>query len=262
MLATRLAGRLVVPARRDARPSRANVRHPAAAQLLTAQPFVLDGLPGTTPRRPRSVAGGGRAFGACCFASKLRSPAGHALAALGWGGLTLRHSLRQPLRDSLRAGVAYPWFCWPSASVLVSPPSWGQSAAKTAADWPSYGGVERPGRKVRFARLIQRRGRVLGGPSARAASGGNLSLTWLPPTVMLDALSLLRTARCGPANVVCVLGRQEVVAIYLLRIGGPSAASRGDHDAGGDPQQRTHADRTSAMQLGRSLELSRGTAGS
>src|SRR4029450_1918671 len=38
------------------------------------------------------------------------------------------------------------------------------------------GGVERPRRKVRFARLIHRRGRVLGGPSAqggmaRAAKG-------------------------------------------------------------------------------------------
>jgi hypothetical protein len=39
--------------------------------------------------------------------------------------------------------------------------------------------VERPRRKVRFARLIQRRVRALGGPSARAAFGGNLSLTWL-----------------------------------------------------------------------------------
>jgi hypothetical protein len=36
----------------------------------------LTGCPGTTPRRPRSVAGWGRAFGACCFAGKLRSPAG------------------------------------------------------------------------------------------------------------------------------------------------------------------------------------------
>jgi hypothetical protein len=34
--------------------------------------------------------------------------------------------------------------------------------------------VERPRRKVRFARLIQRPGRVLGVPSARAACGGNL----------------------------------------------------------------------------------------
>jgi hypothetical protein len=59
---------------RDARPSRANVRHPAAVQLPTAYPFVLDGLPGTTPCRPRSVAGRGRAFGTCCFAGKLRSP--------------------------------------------------------------------------------------------------------------------------------------------------------------------------------------------
>jgi hypothetical protein len=32
---------------------------------------------------------------------------------------------------------------------------------------------------VRFARLIDRRGRVLGGPTARAACGGSLNLTWL-----------------------------------------------------------------------------------
>ena len=86
LLATRLAGRLVVPAGRDARPSRANVRHPAAAQLPTAQPFVLDGLPGTTPRRPRSVAGRGRAFGACCFAGKLRSPASAGTRLPAWPG--------------------------------------------------------------------------------------------------------------------------------------------------------------------------------
>jgi hypothetical protein len=43
--------------------------------------------------------------------------------------------------------------------------------------------VERPGRKVRFARLIHRPVRDLGVPSARAAFGGNLSLTCLPPSV-------------------------------------------------------------------------------
>ena len=124
---------------RDARSSRANVRLPAAAQLLTVQPFALDDLPGTTPRRSRSVAGRGRAFGACCFAGKLRSPAGPGPASRDESGWTLRHSLRQPLRHSLRAGGAYPWLRWPSASVLVSTPSWGQSAAKTAADWPPSG---------------------------------------------------------------------------------------------------------------------------
>jgi hypothetical protein len=34
--------------------------------------------------------------------------------------------------------------------------------------------VVRPRRVVRFARLIDRRGRVLGGPAVRAAFGGNL----------------------------------------------------------------------------------------
>jgi hypothetical protein len=76
LLATRIARGAVVPAGHDARPSRANVRHPATAQVQAVQPFVLDGLPGTTPRRPQSVAGEGRAFGACCCAGKLRSPAG------------------------------------------------------------------------------------------------------------------------------------------------------------------------------------------
>jgi hypothetical protein len=39
-------------------------------------------------------------------------------------------------------------------------PSWGQSAARTTADRPPSGGVERPRRVVRFARLIHRRGRA------------------------------------------------------------------------------------------------------
>jgi len=46
------------------------------------------------------------------------------------------------------------------------------------------GGVERPRREVRFARLIHRRGRASGGPSARAAFGGNLSLAWVLLTVV------------------------------------------------------------------------------
>jgi hypothetical protein len=36
-------------------------------------------------------------------------------------------------------GVRTLAFAGPSTSVLVSPPSWGQSAAKTAADWPPSG---------------------------------------------------------------------------------------------------------------------------
>jgi hypothetical protein len=38
--------------------------------------------------------------------------------------------------------------------------------------------VERPRRIERFARLIQRPARVLGGPAVSAAFGGNLSLMW------------------------------------------------------------------------------------
>jgi len=48
---------------------------PATAQTQAVKPFVLDGLP--APRSPATRRGRvvGRAFGACCFAGKLRSPA-------------------------------------------------------------------------------------------------------------------------------------------------------------------------------------------
>jgi hypothetical protein len=54
---------------------------------------------------------------------------------------------------------------------------------------------------VRFARLIHRRVRVLGVPSARAACGGNLSLPWWPRRVV--AHERRRTAgRSDPRGVV------------------------------------------------------------
>jgi hypothetical protein len=43
--------------------------------------------------------------------------------------------------------------------------------------------VERALGKVRFARLIHSGAHDLGGPTVRAAYGGNLSLPWLPRTV-------------------------------------------------------------------------------
>ena len=85
-----------------------------------------------------------------------------------WPGLRpLRWTLRRPL-------AAAP----PSSGGRITAgyaPSWGQSAAKPRPDWPPRG-VERPRRVVRFARLIDRRGRAFGGPAVRAASGGHLSL--------------------------------------------------------------------------------------
>jgi hypothetical protein len=65
----------------------------------------------------------------------------------------------RPLRESLRRPPAYP--SPPMRRVRPGyAPSWGQSAAKTAADWPPSGGVERPRRVVRFTRLMQRRSRA------------------------------------------------------------------------------------------------------
>jgi hypothetical protein len=59
----------------------------------------------------------------------------------------------------------------------------GEVAVRNGPSFLPLGGVDRPRRAVRFARLLQRRGRVLGGPAARAASGGSLSLAWLPRSV-------------------------------------------------------------------------------
>ena len=91
--------------------------------------------------RPRSVAGRGRAFGACCFAGKLRSPAPPTGRRASPGPAPRRRPLRQSLRHSLRQR----WRT-PPVPANAHPP----------------GGVERPRRKVRIARLIQRRGRDLG----------------------------------------------------------------------------------------------------
>ena len=55
------------------------------------------------------------------------------------------------------------------------------------------GGVERPRRVVRFARLIHRRGRVLGGPRSAPPAAAIPSLTWLRPKV-------LGQARLGRSN--------------------------------------------------------------
>jgi hypothetical protein len=44
---------------------------------------------------------------------------------------------------------------------------------------------------VRFAGLIIRRGRVLGGPAVRAAGGGKLSRTWLLLTVVPEGQAIL-----------------------------------------------------------------------
>jgi hypothetical protein len=99
--------------------------------------------------RPRSVAGGGRAFGACCCAGSSaalpRPPADRHTRPIA--GLP-------PLRESLRVGGAYPWVRWARVSVqlrgVVRP-----------------GRVVRPRRVVRFARLMHRRVRALGSAFGR-----------------------------------------------------------------------------------------------
>jgi len=85
VLATWIARALVAQPGHDARRSSANVRHPAAAQVRAVKPFVLDRLPGSPPAGHWAWWVVGRAFGACCFAGKLRSPAGPSLGP-PWSG--------------------------------------------------------------------------------------------------------------------------------------------------------------------------------
>jgi hypothetical protein len=111
--------------------------------------------------RPPAVAGEGRAFGACCIAGKLRSPAGPSPSP------PVAKAPDPTSFPTRRGGV-------PLASL---------AERISAGQWPPCGGVERPGRAVRFARLIHRPVRVLGGPAVRAACGGDQMPTASPRRV-------------------------------------------------------------------------------
>jgi hypothetical protein len=150
VLATLIAPRLVVqtghrwPAVKRECPVPRHIAgpHGASHSRLTARPAPR---PPTT-RRGRVM---GRAFGACCFAGKLRSPArppgdGACLAQL-------------PGLDPYVNGYVNPYVI-PYALGCVPPAS--VAEAICAAQMP-FGGMERPRRKERVARLIQRRGRAL-----------------------------------------------------------------------------------------------------
>ena len=132
-------------------------RHHPAGEFGRLPRSRLTGPGRPAGRRPRSVVGEGRVFGACCFAGKLRSP----------GGPTLVPPWPTPLTPY--AGPPTPD---PTPATRVPLTARGRITAGHApsGEWSGRAG------KVRFARLIQRRGRDLGGPSARAAFGGNLSL--------------------------------------------------------------------------------------
>jgi hypothetical protein len=131
-------GGLVVQLGRDARRSSANVRHSAAAQVQAVKSFVLDGLPGTTPAGHSSWLVVERAFGACCFAGKLRSPApptGEPRAPGRWLPAT-----PTAMGTSTPTSFPTPWGCVPLRSMIrvicpARPPSgeWSGRAARSAS---------------------------------------------------------------------------------------------------------------------------------
>jgi hypothetical protein len=160
VLAIRIARAPVVQAGRDAWRSSANVRHSATAQVQAAGPFVLDGLPGTPLAGHSPWLGGGRAFGACCFAGKLQP-----CPARLWGG------------DPHVNGYVNPYVI-PYALGVRTPGLGGQAE------------------RTRFARLIHRPGRVLGGPAVRAACGGDSTLAASPPRVSDAPTARVACAQC------------------------------------------------------------------
>ena len=124
------------------------------------------------------MAGEGRAFGACCFAGKLRSPAHES------DDTATRPNFRAATPTSFPTSTptSFPthWGCVPLAS-LAERISAGQSpfvgpVGRKNRGWLApLGGMERALGKVRFARLIHSGARVLGGPLVRTACGGDLS---------------------------------------------------------------------------------------
>jgi hypothetical protein len=103
-----------------------------------------------------------------------------------------RRSARQKLPETaLRATSPSPT-TRPSTALLTCATVWAREVLRgivnslridgkdeATLEWP-LGGVVRPCRVVRFARLIHRRVRVLGGPAVRAACGGSQTLPWWP----------------------------------------------------------------------------------
>jgi hypothetical protein len=78
---------------------------------------------------------------------------------------------------------------WSSTGMLAGPPQPGSAThdpkrPRLLRPTGPLGGVERPRRMVRFARLIHRPVRGFGGPAVRAAFGGSQMLAWLPRRVI------------------------------------------------------------------------------
>jgi hypothetical protein len=142
LAAAMLARALVVRLGRDARRSSADVRLPAAAQVQGVQPFVLDRLPGRRPAGHwRWLVGDAPSARAASLASSAALPAYQAtrLARPSSGAATptLIPTLFSTLIPTRASGV--PYRPRSPASVQASAPSGGQSAARTAADWPPSG---------------------------------------------------------------------------------------------------------------------------
>jgi hypothetical protein len=115
------------------------------------------------PRQPATVGGGwvGRAFGACCFAGKLRSPArppGDPACPAQLRGLDPTSMGTSTPTAFPAPPMAYPGRVRLPASVQLRCPFWGPVGRTNRGRLAPLGGVERACRKVRFARLIHAAG--------------------------------------------------------------------------------------------------------
>jgi hypothetical protein len=213
VLATWIAPRLVVQVGQECPAVKRECPAPRRRAGPAVQPFVLDGLPGTPPAGHGRWQGGGRAFGACCFAGKLRSPAPptgrrpHLAQLQGLGPDPYVNGYVNPYVIPYALGCV-PWLREARLSVQFRGPEgqWSGHAARSASrdrcrPHPDTGlltvGLTSSHSTARLMAPLAgvERPRLWADPAVRAACGGSLSLPWLSRGVgQLSSAVGLRTS--------------------------------------------------------------------
>jgi hypothetical protein len=203
MLATRLAGRLVVlMGAMPGRQGRMSGTPPPRSSPRRTQSSLTAG-PG-----PRLAGHGrwrrwGRAFGACCFAGKLRSLVILSLAALGPGGLTPTSFPTSTPTSFPTRGGGVPLLSRVPASVQVTSPLGGSGAARPGGALRAIDRSARP-RSWADLRSAPPKAAISACPGCHAGWCGMREAARVPLTLMHLASNRLRRC-CRPDQPAIVL---------------------------------------------------------